>query len=442
MKSKTFLVLLTVCGLLAMAAYLVSRAGGDRTERTLAAGALLLPDLPVNEVAGLSISGADGDVVLRKSETVWQVENRFGYPADFEKIREFILKIRNLKVGRSFAADDDSRRRLSLFPPDAEGVDPEHRGSRIVLEKADGSAVADLILGAPREASAGTGGQYLMPASGETVYLVDRDFRFLEMAPAEWIVRDLLNIAAADVREVVCLDPESGGERYRIQRPGTGQPPVFAAPDPAGRNVVDSKVNNLFSALENLTISDVADPETEAAELGLDAPVCHEFRLFDGTIYTVCKGETLPDDENRGYLRVSAAYRTPPEPEVAADPEGTGDEIESPEAASGEAEPVEMDAADDTDTAESVQADAADETETTAEAEPEPAEADPSETDLDPVRLAAEAAERNEALSRWTFVVPQWKAGRLEADPEAFFETPEPGESVETDPAEPEGGAS
>lgn len=403
MKSKTFLVLLAVCAVLVLASLLVFQSGEDGTATT-PEGADFFANLPVNDVTGLTLSGPEGEVVLAKGGTVWRVENRYGYPADFDDIREFILKVRDLKVGRTFTADADSRRRLSLLPPDAEGADAEHRGTRVVLQKGDDTPVADLIIGNARETDTGSGGHYLRRADGDTVFLVDESFRFLELDPAEWLAPDLLDISAADVRRVTCLNPTTGQELYRIERPEKGQPPVFIDPAPGDQTVVPSKITNLFSALDNLTLEDVADPETEAREMGLETPLCHEFWLFDGTTYTVCKGRPLPEDENQHYLRATAGYRAPPEPAPAAETESEGD---APDAAEAEVAPTD---------------------EETAEAAAEETDEAP-----DPAQVAAEAEQKNEALSKWTFVVPKWKVGRLETDVEEFFETPEPAAS-ETPP--------
>lgn len=420
MKSKTFLVLLAVCAALALAAFLMFQKPDEAADTESTA---FLADLPVNDLTALTLTGPESEVVLEKSQTVWRVKNRFDYPADFEKIREFILKIRDLKVGRSFAADEESRKRLSLLPPDAEGADAENRGTRAVLKKSDGTAVADIIIGSAREASSGNGGQYLMPADGKTVYLVDQEFRFLDLEPKEWIDPNLLDAAAADVRRVACLDPATGEEIYRLERPEKGQPPVFVAPDPADRKVVTSKITNLFSALDNLTIEDVANPEATDAETGLESPVCHEFWLYDGTTYTVCKGSPAPDDDNQIYLRATAGYRAPPAPEPAPEAEATeeGEGDGSADASTDAAETPGNDATDEADAPE------------TAETETAPKEAGP-----DPAQVAAEAAARNEALSNWTFVVPKWKAARLETDLEEFFEKPEPEQPAATEAATPE----
>jgi hypothetical protein len=443
MKSKTFLILLGVCAVLALASLAVFQDGG---EPSAPEGADYFASLPVNDVAAMTLAGPESEVALEKSGTVWQVANRYGYPADFDDIREFILKLRDLKVGRTFAADEESRKRLSLLPPDAADAGEEERGTRVTMKTAGGETVADLIIGAARESETGQGGHYLMPAGGETVYLVDESFQFMEMDPAQWLAQELLDISPGDVRRVTLLDPATGEEKYLLERPEEGEPPVFVAPGPAEQAgpVIDSKITNLFSALDGLTIRDVADPETPAAEMGLESPLCHEFWLFDGTTYTVCRGEAVADSDNERYVKVTAGYRTPPEadPETnpEADPEtdpeadpGTGAQT-AETAGEADADSPEEGAAGTSGNAEDADEDspaegAAEEGDAAPEAgteTAEPAGEDPAGEGPDPAQVAAEAEKKNEALSRWTFMVVEWKADRLETDVNEFFETPEP----------------
>jgi hypothetical protein len=428
MKSKTFLILLAVCAVLVVASLAVFQ---ENDEPAAPEGADYFSSLPVNEVAAMTLTGPESEVALEKSGTVWQVASRHGYPADFDDIREFILKLRDLKVGRAFAADEESRKRLSLLPPDAADAGAEARGTRVTMKNADGETVADLIIGAERESETGDGGHYLMRAGGETVYLVDQSFRFMEMDPAQWLAPDLLDVSPGDVRRVTLLDPATGEEKYLIERPEEGEPPVFIAPDPAAQTgpVIDSKITNLFSALDNLTLRDVADPETPAAEMGLESPLCHEFRLFDGTTYTVCRGEPAPGSDNERYLKVTAGYREPPQPEpeteagaeTAATADGTAEgDGDSPAA---DADETNGDAAEDSPAADAGEASGgADEANGDSPANAE--ENEPAEEGPDPAQVAAEAEKKNEALSRWTFMVAEWKADRLETDIGEFFESP------------------
>jgi hypothetical protein len=69
-------------------------ASWTAAEQTL--GKKLLGDFPVNDVAQIEIRSGAEDVHLVKQDT-WQVQERFGYPANFTQIGDFVRKAADLK---------------------------------------------------------------------------------------------------------------------------------------------------------------------------------------------------------------------------------------------------------------------------------------------------------------------------------------------------------
>ncbi len=123
-------------------------------------GDKLFADLPVNAVTSVTIADSEDRVVLVKGDKVWQVDGRSGYPADFDQLRELVVKLSRLKIGRSFPASTESLTRLSLMPPST--ADTSSTGKQITLTDASGKILADVILGQSRETdSEKGGGQYL-----------------------------------------------------------------------------------------------------------------------------------------------------------------------------------------------------------------------------------------------------------------------------------------
>jgi hypothetical protein len=149
-------------------------------------GDKLFADLPVNAVASMTIADAENKVTLVKGDKVWQVEDRDGYPANFDEIRDTVVKLSRLKIGRSFSASPESLTRLSLLAPSASDTSGEgHPGH---LEGSVGTNHHRYHFGPDRETgSGGSGGQYLKKADADTVFLVDGSFRFLKTAPAQWL---------------------------------------------------------------------------------------------------------------------------------------------------------------------------------------------------------------------------------------------------------------
>ncbi|BBO81877.1 hypothetical protein DSCO28_24430 [Desulfosarcina ovata subsp. sediminis] len=278
MKGKTFLILLVAAGVLvALAAIRL----GDKPAGETKMGAKLFADLPVNEVATVIIADTDNQVTLKMGATVWQVEERSGYPADFGELRDTVVKLLRLKIGRSFTATPESLARLTLLAPSEKAE--KGQGTAITLKDGKGNLLADVILGQTRTAEGGgTGGQYLKLAEGETVFLVDGDFRFLKTAPEEWLADEILNIKADSVAAVTAYAAGADAPVYTLTRPEKDKAAEMD-PVPAGRTVDQAKIDQVLDALAPLSLSDVRRAEGETPLQG-DRLV---YRLFDGREITI-----------------------------------------------------------------------------------------------------------------------------------------------------------
>lgn len=415
MKSKTFIILLALCAVLGLFTYFVTGSGKQSAKTADTAADVFLAELPVNDITSISIRDKENTLELEKGESVWEVKSRFGYPADFAKITEFAKKLKDCKVGRSFEATEDMRLRLALCSPDEQNVKDlkdENKGTLVTLKNKENKVLADIIIGNAREVASGSGGHYMMNAGGNTVYLVDKDFKFMDKKPEDWIRTDLLDVKAEDVEEVVCKDRKNDTVLYTLKRPEKDKNPEFLHP-PEGKKLMQSKINSVFSALGSFRIDDVADPALSAADTETEN-ICLTYRMYDGTEYTACPGTASKEDTEKFYFRAAVSYTEPPkaadaEPDPETEAEKTADSGEKPamvpddKADKEDKPPVNADE----------KADTGDKAEEKKEEKP------------DPAKRKADAEELNRKISPWTYMIPKWKAERLISDPEEFFEKPE-----------------
>ena len=302
MKGKTFLILLAATGLLL--ALWFFRFGTDEHAEQMKMGDKLFADLPVNAVTTVTIADSEDRVVLVKGDRVWQVEGRGGYPADFDQLRELVVKLSRLKIGRRFPASTESLRRLSLMAPSSS--DTSSTGKRITLTDASGETLADVILGQRRETDGGEGGgQYLKMVDADTVFLVDGSFRFLKTAPAQWLKKEIVDIKAEEVQSIACYVDDPVAPIYTLTRPDRGKLAAMT-PIPPGRTADPAKIDQVFDALAPLTLDDVkaADGQPPLSESGHPRLV---YQLYDGRQITI-----FPySDDNGGFaLRVTAEDST------------------------------------------------------------------------------------------------------------------------------------
>jgi len=372
MKGKTFLILLAAAGVLGI--LLLIRFGDGTGSGEVKMGERLFADFPVNEVATVTLADSENRVTLVKGETVWQVQERDGYPADFDELSDLVVKIARLKIGRSFPGTPESLARLNLLPPSDSAA--AARGRQITLTDQAGTTLADLLVGQIRETDAGaTAGQYLKRSDADTVYLVDGNFRFLRTAPAQWLKREILNIQADEVATVAVYAADSTDPLVTLSRPGRGEA-ARMTPVPAGRLADPLKIQQVIDALAPLAVDDVHAAEaTGSVEQTASARL--EYHLYDGRRISIFPEH---DGQDRYTLRVAAD-------ESALASTGSG----APRPASPDAEP-------------------------------------PHEPGVTPDAAAGAvktAQQINDELGPWVFSVKKWLHDSFVTDPEKLLQEPE-----------------
>jgi hypothetical protein len=377
MKGKTFLILLVAAAILAGLAALRC---GDGKQAESKMGEKLFVDLPINEVAEVAIRNKDNQVTLIKGETVWQVQERDGYPADFGELRSMVVKLSKLKSGRSFSGSPDTLARLALYAPSSK--DAKNSGTQITLKDASGEILVDSILGNTRKSDGGgAGGQYMKHVDAGTVFLVDGDFQFLKTTPPDWLQKDILNIKAENIASVICYADVDDKPVFTLARAEKGKT-VTLTPVPEGRTADTAKIDQVFDALAPLRLDDVS----LAGDLS-SAPDSNNLRLlyqlYDGRQITVIPGT---NDNGQHTLRIIAAEGPK---ETGAGPSG---------------EQTNPDDNADKDMS-------ADEKESSK-----------AENNVDTESPAKTVEELNQALKPWLFIVKEWQFSSFITELESLLE--------------------
>lgn len=306
MKAKTFFILVCICGVLAAAAFFMYRQDRPAARKTQM-GKKFFDALPVNEIASIAVSSRDGTVTLKKGPDHWVVEDRYGYPADFAKITDLVKKLRDAKIGRSFNAADDVLARLALYPPAEKKVPESQQGTRVVFKDNQGKTLADVMM-AP--AADRTGVYYLMHAGRPIIYLVDKNFRFLEKKPAGWLVKEIVDLNEKDIARIACYP--AGGQKavYTIVRPAKDKDAALLAV-PEGKKVETYKIEQMLGILSALKIEDVVDPARKLAAAVFSDQPRFEYHLFNGTVYSIHPGTSVKGGSDNHYLKISLAGPSP-----------------------------------------------------------------------------------------------------------------------------------
>ena len=124
MTNKNLVILAAAAAVLGGAAYFCN--SGRKIKSSNLNGKPVLPAFDVSEVAKVDVGGK---VTLAATDSGWVIDSLYGYPADVTKIRENLLKLKDLTVGQT-----------------ARGQKIES-GTKVDLKNAKGAVLASVTLG-------------------------------------------------------------------------------------------------------------------------------------------------------------------------------------------------------------------------------------------------------------------------------------------------------
>ena len=271
-----------------------------RTEKPAGIGALgkpLLKGLKAADIASLSIREPQSNLTLERKDAGWTIAERAGFPADLEKVREFVVKAIELKVGQAEPLGAADRKRLKL----------DDSSTRIEFRGADGKPLAAMLVGRKYfksepenpDKAIGDGRFVLLPAEEKTVYIVSDPLSQASTKSADWISRT--GFAAEKVQSLEYAPPS--GDGWKIERASEDAEWTFAGAKTADK-VDPAKGNSAAYSLANVDLADVAAKDAKPEETGLANPAAVTAQTFDGLTYTLKIG-TLKGDNYYATVEVA-----------------------------------------------------------------------------------------------------------------------------------------
>jgi hypothetical protein len=303
MNARFVGVLLVLLVALGGGALLVYQQHGARTVESDTLGQPLLKGLQASQVAAIVIRQPKDAITIQKKEERWTIAERSGFPADIDKVREFVVKAIGLKIGQIEPIGEKDRARLLL---DAGGTAIEFLG-------ADGKPLARLTAGKkyfkadPENAEkAGGDGRYLMlPGDEKRVVVVSDPLTQASTRSADWISK--AGFAAEKVKTMEVRAAE--GALWKIERSGDNADwKLIGARNDEKLDI--SKANAASYSLSLIELADVAPADAKPEATGLDKPMIVTAATLDGLTYTLKIGKL----EGQNYF-ASIAIAGEPKPE-------------------------------------------------------------------------------------------------------------------------------
>jgi hypothetical protein len=328
MNRKQLVILLVLVVVLGAAGWFI-RQRGEATFRPAASnmGQKLLGDFPVNNVAHIAIQQGANQVNLVKKDELWRVQERNNYPASYSEIKDFLIKVADLKVVQSEKIGRSQLPRLAL-------VAGEGTNAALVVDFKDQSdkPIKSLLLGkkhmkkSDRQSPMGMGemddagwpdGRYVkVGADSDSVALISDALANVEPKPDQWLNKDFFKVEK--VRSVAVTYPVATNSWKLTRDTETAEWKLTDAKP--GEQLDSSKASAVSNPLSSPSFSDVA-ADAKPEQFGLDKPTVVTLDTFDNFTYMLKVGQKTNDNYPLS-LTVAAALvkeRTPGKDEKPED---------------------------------------------------------------------------------------------------------------------------
>jgi len=313
MNGKNLLILVILAAI--MVALAIGTSKKNRKSSPAAIGKYVFPSLVVDEIEKITVHSTEGTTTVARINDVWSVIERQNYPANFEKIKEYLVKISDMKIGQVAKVDEAQKIKMKIVSPAGISSNLMHNAGRLLELKGKGDSVmASLVIGEARlkkseystpDFPGYPDGQFISPDGGKNVYLVNTSLSELPSNPKDWMDQELLNVASSDIKEISIA--------------GQGKPALTLSKKPGKTSLevdglatnevtVESKMYGIESALSYFKFDDIADESLKAEQTGLAKPAVFKVITQKGEIYTVKIGNENETKDYR-YCKIEAGLK-------------------------------------------------------------------------------------------------------------------------------------
>ena len=229
----------------------------------------------VNDAAELVVQSNEATFSIVRTRTGWGMKDRAKYPVHFDKVKTALVGLSELKLLEAKTSDPARYKRLEVEEPDAK----ETQSVRFEIKDGGGKSMASGIVGKlnPNLFGEGGGGTYLRRGKEEQSWLAAGEVT-LGKTRNDWLVRDIVDIAAEKVRRAVIRQPDGAEIVITQEKPDSREYKLEGVPE--GRKLKDSgEAKNLAGGLWRLTFEDVKP----AADVKFpEKPNVSVYETFDG----------------------------------------------------------------------------------------------------------------------------------------------------------------
>ena len=318
MNRKQFMLLFVMAAVVGCGGLIVlKRAKKGWMVRESRMGEKVLPNLPVNDVASIHVRG-NSDFNVLVTNAIWRVRERDYYAANYNQIKDLLMKIAGIKVIESDVVGPSQLERLELKPPGTGGA----TGTLFEFKDAQGAILASLVTGKkhdrphngfePRGLRGLFDGRYvLLPNDPGRVLLISDELISAAPEPGMWLNPEFFKVENIKFISMVSTNP---ADSWEISREDTSSPWVLADSKPG--ETLDLRVAS--DAAEILAFPTFVDvlPAKESSTAGLTHPARVVTCITDTVAYTLKLGSRRPDGTYLMTIAVAGYHSAPLSPGI------------------------------------------------------------------------------------------------------------------------------
>jgi hypothetical protein len=259
----------------------------ERPQNAAVLGRPVFKDLRAADIATLRIAAPKSQLTLQRKDDGWVIRERDDFPADVGKVRAFVVKMIELKVGQSAPLGEKDRARLNL----------DASGTQLEFDAQDGKPLGKLVVGKKYfkrevenpEKAAADGRFVAAPDEPGTALIVSDPLTQASTKSADWIDRTSFQVEKVKTLEVRYRD----GGGWKIERAADNADWKLAGAK-RGEKLDIGKANSASYSLSLLELADVAPKDVK--DTGLDKPTLVRATTLDGLAYEIRVGK--PEGDN------------------------------------------------------------------------------------------------------------------------------------------------
>lgn len=239
-----------------------------------------------NEARSLKVVAVDEETLTAKEfavefkDGVWRIPSHHNYPADAEdRLADTAASVIGITRGALASRRERDQERFGVLAPLADTATSglKGRGQRITLSRADGTTLADFIIG--KAVPGRTGYYYIRRPNEKETYITSQEFK-LSAKFTDWIDSDLLQLDRDRLTRIDITEPKIDEKTQQViddtstlTRKDSTDDWKLAGLDETTSELNTERVAEVVSLLDDLKIVGIRPkPEGLTADLAVEVP--------------------------------------------------------------------------------------------------------------------------------------------------------------------------